>query len=154
MISSKASSQEMRWKFSDDCGATGVPARVERRALARVPLRRHPPHGIQHAVRRVNPIQILCDLGAQEPARHRMRRIALNLDCATIFDGDQDTASIRTIMRTRGMDNFFHNVLIIRKAVVGRLSLVVGPATQAATLVNKKVEGFSARSAISAVKRG
>jgi hypothetical protein len=46
-----------------------------------------------------------------------VRRITLNLDCFAVVHGDQDAASIRTIVRTGGMDDLRHDVLIIRKAV-------------------------------------
>jgi hypothetical protein len=39
-----------------------------------------------------------------------MRWIALNLDRSFIFDGDQDSASIRTIVRAGGVYDFFHDV--------------------------------------------
>ena len=107
-ISSRASSQVMRWKaLLRLCGAATLACPAER--LLR-PFRSNPPHRIQHAVRRVHAIQILRDLRAQKPARHRMRRITLNLGRAAVVDRDQDTASVRTIMRTGGVDNFFHDV--------------------------------------------
>ena len=72
-----------------------------------LPLRRNPPHGIQHPIRRINPIQILRDLGAEKSPRHRMLRIALNFSGAPIFYRDQHPASIGTIVRTGGVDDVF-----------------------------------------------
>jgi hypothetical protein len=37
-----------------------------------------------------------------------MRGIALNLRRLSILDGNQDSASIRTIVRARGMNNLLH----------------------------------------------
>src|SRR5258706_87027 len=83
-------------------------------ALARVcgsrnPLRSYPPRRIQHSVRRIHPVQILRYLPAQKSPRHRMPRVPLNLRRPPVLDGDQYPASIGAIVRTRGMDNFFHN---------------------------------------------
>ena len=76
-------------------------------------LRPHPPHGIKHPIGRVHPVQIFGHLGAQKSAGHRMRRIALNPRGTAIFHGDQNSASVRTIMRTGGMDNLLHGDMII-----------------------------------------
>jgi hypothetical protein len=72
-------------------------------------LRRNPPHRIEHPIRRINAIQILRHFPAQESPRHRMPWIALNLRGTAIFHGDQNAASIRAIVRTRGMDDLFHD---------------------------------------------
>jgi hypothetical protein len=72
-------------------------------------LRRNPPHGIQHPIRRIHTIQILSHFRTQESARHRMIWIALDFGGAAIFHRDQHSASIGAIMRTRGMDNFLHD---------------------------------------------
>jgi len=72
------------------------------------PLCSNPPHGIQHAVRRVHAIQILRHFGAQESTRDRMRRIALDLSRPPVLHGDQNSASIRAIMGTSGMNHFLH----------------------------------------------
>src|SRR5262249_6285977 len=75
------------------------------RALA---LGRHPPHGIEHAVRGVNAVQILGDLRAEKSPSHRMLGIALNARGPAILDGDQDSTSVGTIVRAGGMDHLFH----------------------------------------------
>ena len=73
------------------------------------PLRPHPPHGIQHSIRRVHPIEILRHLGTQKSARHGVRRIALNPRRPTVFNRDQDATGVRTVVRTGSMNNFFHS---------------------------------------------
>src|SRR5258708_17583012 len=83
-------------------------------AVARVSLRGNSPHRIQHTIWRVNPIQIFRHLRTKKPARDWMRRIALDLHRLAIVHRNQDSASIRAIMRTRGMNYFFHDALIIR----------------------------------------
>jgi len=83
--------------------------------LATPTLRRHSPHRVEHAIRRIDPVQILCDLRAQEPARHRMRRIPLNLRRPPILDRDEHATSIRTIVRARSMDDLLHGIMIIRQ---------------------------------------
>ena len=42
-----------------------------------------------------------------------MRGIALDPRGAVIFDGNQNAASVRTVMRTRSMDNLLHGAMII-----------------------------------------
>jgi hypothetical protein len=42
-----------------------------------------------------------------------MRGITLDPRGAVIFDGNQNAASVRTIMRTRSMDNLLHGAMII-----------------------------------------
>ncbi len=104
VISSRASSHVMR------CHSC-----VER-ALARVPwpLRPHSPHGIQNPVGRIHPIQILRHLGAQETTRYRMRRITLDFGRASVLHRNQNSAGIRAIVRTGGVDNLLHDLPIIR----------------------------------------
>ena len=99
-ISPRASSQEIR--------------RKSLASLLPPSLGRGPSHGIQHAIRRVHPVQILRHLGAQKSARHRMRRITLNPRGAPVLDRNQHTTRIRTIMRAGGMNDFLHEALIIR----------------------------------------
>jgi hypothetical protein len=41
-----------------------------------------------------------------------MLRIALNLGRAAVFDGDEDTAGVRTIVRTGGMNHVLHALII------------------------------------------
>src|SRR5712664_3085339 len=60
-----------------------------------------PPHGVEDPVRGVDAIQVLRDLRAEESARHRVRGVTLNLGGAAVFDGDQDTTGVGTIVRTR-----------------------------------------------------
>ena len=69
---------------------------------------RHPPHGIKHPIRRIDPVKIFGHLGAQEAAGHRMRGVALNPRGTAIFHGDQDSAGVRTIVRTSGVHNLLH----------------------------------------------
>ncbi len=91
------------------CGA-GAPARV--RGASRGSFRRNRPHRIQHPIRRIHPIQILRHLGAQKPARNRMLRIPLNPRRPPILHGNQNPASIGAVVRTSGMDDLFHRVII------------------------------------------
>ena len=79
-----------------------------RSAARHGPLRTNPPHRVQHPIRRIHPVQILRHLRAQKPARHRMLRITLNLCRTPVLHGDQDPASVGTIVRTRGMHDLLH----------------------------------------------
>src|SRR5436305_11006926 len=83
------------------CGSDiPVRASVERQLLPNrtiKPLGPHPPHRVQHSIRRIYPIQILRHFGAQKPPRDRMRRVALYLDRLAIVHRDQDSARIRAI---------------------------------------------------------
>ena len=65
-------------------------------------------HRVENAVRRVDPLQILGDFGAQEAARHRMAGVALDPGGAAILHRDEHTARVRTIMRTRGVNDALH----------------------------------------------
>src|SRR5580704_432426 len=78
------------------------------------PFRPHPPHRIQNPVRRIHPIQILGHLGAQETTGHGMHRITLDLGRTTVLHGNQHSAGIRAIVRTGGVNDLLHDVLIIR----------------------------------------
>jgi hypothetical protein len=89
------------------CGA-GTLARV--RGVSRRPFRPNPPHGIQHSIRRVHPVQILGYLGTQKSARHRMLRITLNFRGPPILDCDQNPTRIGTVVRTSGMDDLLHDL--------------------------------------------
>ena len=66
------------------------------------------PHWIQDAVRRVHPIQVFCHLRAQEPSRHRMFWVALDLRCSPILHRNQDSTGVRTVVRTGGMNDVLH----------------------------------------------
>ena len=44
-----------------------------------------------------------------------MRRVALDFCGAAVFDCDQHSAGVWTIMRAGGMNNFFHDATIIRE---------------------------------------
>ena len=89
-------------------------------ALARVrSLRRDPPHGIQHPVRRVHAVQILGHFRAQESTRHGMRWVTLHLGRTAIFHCDQDSARVRAIVRASGVDNLLHRSSIIRSSALG-----------------------------------
>ncbi len=62
-------------------------------------------HRIEHAVGRINTVQVLCHLSAQKPARYRMLRVpaqAHSFACALIH-GDEYAARVRTVVRTRGV---------------------------------------------------
>ena len=121
-ISSSASSQEMRSQarvgtdaFVRPSGAqlrssvgTGDPARPSRRSL-----RPYPSHRIQHPLRRVHAVQILGDFRAKKPAGNRVHGIALNLDGAPVFNGDQNATSVRAIVRAGGVDNALHSRIIV-----------------------------------------
>src|SRR5260370_36032502 len=50
------------------------------------PLRLHPSHRIQHAIRRVHAVQILGDFGAKESAGNGMLGIALDFGGAAVFN--------------------------------------------------------------------
>src|ERR1700687_5192379 len=76
------------------------------------PLRLHPSHRIQHAIRRVHAVQILGDFGAKESAGYGMLGIALNFGGAAVFDSDQDAAGVRAVVRAGGMDDALHPRII------------------------------------------
>src|SRR6266852_162814 len=91
------------------CGA-GALARVP--TIRARPLRPHPSHRIKHPVRRVYAVQILGDFGTKESAGNGMLRIALNFGGAAVFDGDQDSAGVRAVVRAGSMDNALHAHII------------------------------------------
>ena len=101
-ISSRASSQEMRTKASWALG-TGA-ARAFWLELSA--------HGIQHAVGRVDAVEILGNFGAEESAGDGVSGIALNFGGAAIFDGNENAAGIGTIVRAGGVDYALHVVII------------------------------------------
>ena len=107
-ISSSASSQVMRWKTPSPCVPLGATRRMR----------------IQHAVGRVNAVQILGDFAAQEPAGDRMLGIALNLGRPAVLDRDQHGAGVRTIVRAGGVNGLLHNMtrdsIIPRQTVAHR----------------------------------
>src|SRR6266852_2888591 len=78
----------IRW--SDGMAGRGRPALHSLEQWS--PLRLHPSHRIQHAIRRVHAVQILGDFGAKESAGNGVPGITLNLGGAAVFDGDQDAA--------------------------------------------------------------
>src|SRR6202162_2423698 len=73
--------------------------------LRRPPFCRNPAHGIQHAVRRIHAVQVLRHFRTQKSACYRMPRIPLNLRGAATLYGDQHSASVGAVVRTRGMDH-------------------------------------------------
>src|SRR3984957_3193150 len=87
----------------DPVGRGGEAPRPRRR-----PLRHNSPHGIQHPIRRIHAIEIFRHLGTQKPPLHRMLRIALNLGGPPVLHSDEQPGGIRTIVRTRGMDDLLH----------------------------------------------
>lgn len=50
-----------------------------------------------------------------------MCRITLNPGRSVAFDGNQNAASIRTVVRTSGVDNLLHGAMIITSKKNGRL---------------------------------
>src|SRR4029077_6026359 len=71
-------------------------------------------HGIEHTAGRIDAIQVLRNLRAEETACDRMIRIALNFRSAPVLNGDQDATGVRAIMWAGGMNNFLHGLMIIR----------------------------------------
>ena len=92
-------------RFAVRVGGGAPAARGHAARASRGPFRANPPHGIQHPVRRIHPIQIFRHLRAQKSPRHRMLRITLNLRRPPILHRDQHSASVRAVVRTCGMDN-------------------------------------------------
>ena len=82
-------------------------------------LRRDAAHGIENAIGRVNTVKIFRNFAAQKSARDGMFGIALNFRCAAIFDGDEHGAAVRTIMRTRCVNNSLHG----RNSIIPREQL-------------------------------
>ncbi len=85
-------------------------------ALSRVCLRSlgsYPSHRIQHATRRVHAVQIFGDFRAKESAGNGVFWIALNLDGAAVFNGDQNAAGVRTIVRAGGVNDALHPRIIV-----------------------------------------
>ena len=78
----------------------------------RRPFRLHPPHGVKHPIRRVHAVEILGNFGAKESAGNGVLGIALNSGGAAVFDGDQDAAGIRAVMRAGGVDDALHSQII------------------------------------------
>src|SRR3954463_12090759 len=76
-------------------------------------LRPYSPHGIKHPVGRVHAVQILGYLGTQKSPSYRMRGITLDPRSSVILDGNQNAARVRTVMRTRSVDNLLHDAIII-----------------------------------------
>src|SRR6267154_3675844 len=75
-------------------------------------LRLYASHRIQDPVRRVHAVQILGDFGAKESSRNGVPGITLNLGGAAVFDGDQDAAGVRAVVRAGGMDDVLHPRII------------------------------------------
>src|SRR5215472_2445206 len=73
---------------------------------------------IQHSIRRVNSAQILRHLGAKKSPSYRVRRVALDSHGPVICDRNEDAAGVGTIVRTSGMDNFRHDVIIRRRKLL------------------------------------
>jgi hypothetical protein len=76
--------------------------------------RSHTTHGEENTVRGIHTIKIFGNLPAQKSLRHRMVGITLNFGGATILNRDQDATGIGAIMRTRGVNYFFHAALGLR----------------------------------------
>ena len=111
--------------------------RLSMRSEASPSLRRDPSHRIEHAIRRVDPIEILRHFRAQKSPRHRMRRIALNLRRPPIFDCDQHSASIRAIVRTGGVNDLLGH----RAIISGRTQILAGTKKWAA-ICGRPVLGY------------
>ena len=82
------------------------------------PLGGNSPHRIEHSIGRIHALEIFGHFRAQEPASHRMRRITLDLCRPPVFDGDQNAAGIRTIVRASGVNDLLHGGMIIKPARV------------------------------------
>src|SRR5208337_3494453 len=76
-------------------------------------LRSHPSHRIQHPLRRVHAVQILGNFGAKKSPRNGVLGIALNLGGPAVFDGDQNAASVRAVMRAGSVDDALHLRIIV-----------------------------------------
>src|SRR5262249_16484378 len=70
----------------------------------------HSAHRIQQPVGRVDAVKVLRNFRAQRPAGDRMTRVSLDLRCssAQLIESDEHPAGMRTIVRTRSMDDFCH----------------------------------------------
>src|SRR6266481_4350454 len=75
-------------------------------------LRLYPSHRIQDPIRRVHAVQIFGDFGTKESAGNGMLRIALNFGGAAIFNGDEDAAGVRAVVRAGGVDDALHPQII------------------------------------------
>jgi hypothetical protein len=73
---------------------------------------RDPLHGIENAVGRIDPIQILGHLRAQETSRYRVSGIALYACGSAVLHRDQHSAGVWTIVRTGGVDDLLHSDII------------------------------------------
>ena len=79
-------------------------------ALSELPLGYAGPaaHRVKEAVGRVDAVEILGDLAAEEAARDGVGGISLNFDGATgeLVDGDENAAGVRAVVRTDCVDHF------------------------------------------------
>ena len=82
------------------------------------PFSADPFHRIQRAIRRIHAVQILRHLGAKKSPSYRVRRVALDSHGPVICDRNEDAAGVGTIVRTSGMDNFRHDVIIRRRKLL------------------------------------
>src|SRR5262249_49426366 len=109
-------------------------------------LRLHPAHGIQHAVGRIDAIQVLRHLGAQKPARDRMIRVSLDPGrFALLIYRDENTTRIGAIMGANGMDGFGHSAWKNYRRSRNNL-LVVRPLIEAYYAANLRIKGPGRRS--------
>ena len=69
-IRSKIPGSMHRHRLSGDGSSTRPDGSKIRLVFCWQNLRPHPPHGVEHSIGRVNPIQIPSDLGAQKSASH------------------------------------------------------------------------------------
>src|SRR5207245_4654765 len=83
------------------------------RVLVAGALVRDSPHRIENTFRRVHPVEIFRDLGAQEPACYGMTGVPLNLGSTPVLDRNQYSAGIRAVVMTRSMNNVLHELSII-----------------------------------------
>src|SRR5208337_742852 len=83
-------------------------------------LRSHPSHRIQHSLRRVHAVQIFGNFGAKKSARNRVLGIALNSGSPAVFDGDQDAAGVRAIVRAGSVDDALHPRIIMVETGIAR----------------------------------
>ena len=92
----------------DDLVEGIVPGDALEDAVAVGSFGRYAPHGIENAVRRINTVKIFRNFAAKESAGDGMLGIALDPGGLPVLDGDEDGASIRTIMRAGRVDYALH----------------------------------------------
>ena len=70
---------------------------------------------MEETIVRVDPLEVVRDLAAQEPCRDRVLRIACHVDRTVAVDGDEHRAGIRTVVRAGRADDSAHaGTLVVR----------------------------------------